>query len=142
MSSVFYILQCYVWVCVCVFVSFTMKCCQKSGLLSISMLKVIQIFEVLYFHVFDKMTKRRIKKKQRWPCSCRQKKREEEWIFKNTIMLVNFIHKLVCFIGFIAAMTIVKWNLGNDKSPNSSLISSNEKKERKKQYLIIIIQMF
>ena len=59
MSSVFYILQC----CVC-FVSFTMKCCQESGLLSISMLKVIQIFAVLYFHVFDKMTKRRIKKKK------------------------------------------------------------------------------
>ena len=133
-----------VCVCVCVFfVSFTMKCCQKSGLLSISMLKVIQIFAVLYFHVFDKMTKRRIKKKKKqiWSCSCRGKKKEE-WIFKNTIMLVNLIHKLVCFIGFIAAMTIVKWNLGNDKSPNSSLISSNEKKERKKQYLIIIIQMF
>ena len=47
-------------------------------------------------------------------------------------MLVNFIHKLVCFIGFIAAMAIVKWNLGNDKSPNSSPISSNEKKEKKK----------
>ena len=59
MSSVFYILQCYVC-----FVSFTMKCCQESGLLSISMLKVIQIFAVLYFHVFDKMTKRRIKKKK------------------------------------------------------------------------------
>ena len=28
-------------------------------------------------------------------------------------------------------------NLGNDKSPNSSLINSNEKKEKKNQYLII-----
>ena len=71
-----------VCVCVCVcFVSFTMKCCQESGLLSISMLKVIQIFAVLYFHVFDKMTKRRIKKKQRWPCSCREKKeRKNEYL--------------------------------------------------------------
>ena len=36
-------------------------------------------------------------------------------------------------------------NLGNDKSPNSSLINSNEKKEKKKnQYLIIKkkIQLF
>ena len=68
-----------VCVCVCVcFVSFTMKCCQESGLLFISMLKVIQIFAVLYFHMFDKMTKRRIKKKkQRWPCSCWGKKKEE-----------------------------------------------------------------
>ena len=55
-----------------------MKCCQESGLLFISMLKVIQIFAVLYFHMFDKMNKRRIKKKkQRWPCSCWGKKKEE-----------------------------------------------------------------
>ena len=114
--------------CVCVsvfiyflfFVSFTMKCCQESGLLSISMLKVIQIFAVLYL----------IKKNKGGHVHV-GKKKEEEWIFKNTIMLVNFIHKLVCFIGFIAAMAIVKWNLGNDKSPNSSPISSNEKKEKK-----------
>ena len=35
-------------------------------------------------------------------------------------------------------------NLGNDKSPNSSLINSNEKKEKKNQYLIIKkkIQLF
>ena len=50
-----YFIYCSV-MCVCVsvfiyflfFVSFTMKCCQESGLLSISMLKVIQIFAVLY----------------------------------------------------------------------------------------------
>ena len=88
MSTVFYKLQCSVCVCVCVCVFFffffflnvffTMKYCQESGLLSISMLKVIQIFAVLYFHMFDKMTKRRIKKKkQRWPCSCWGKKKEE-----------------------------------------------------------------
>ena len=55
-----YFIYCNV-MCACVF-SFAMKCCQESGLLSISMLKVIQIFAVLYFQVFDKMTKRRIKK--------------------------------------------------------------------------------
>ena len=60
-----YFIYCSV-MCVCVcFVSFTMKCCQESGLLFFSMLKVIQIFVVLYFHMFDKMTKRRIKKKKK-----------------------------------------------------------------------------
>ena len=124
MSSVFYILQCYV--CFSLSLSLSLS---YNEMLPRKWLKVIQIFAVLYFHVFDKMTKKRIKKKQRWPCSCREKK--EEWIFKNTIMLVNFIHKWVCFIGFIVAMMIVKQNLGNDKSPNSSPISSNEKNERK-----------
>ena len=78
-KRILYIAMLCVCVCVCVcFVSFTMKCCQESGLLFISMLKVIQIFAVLYFHMFDKMTKRRIKKKkQRWPCSCWGKKKEE-----------------------------------------------------------------
>ena len=114
-----YFIYCSV-MCLCFSLSLTMECCQESGLLSISMLKVIQIFAVLYL----------IKKNKDGHVHV-GKKKEEEWIIKNTIMLVNFIHKLVCFIGFIATMTIVKRNLGNDKSPNSSPISSNEKKERK-----------
>ena len=94
-----------------------MKYCQESGLLSISMLKVIQIFIVLYFHMFDKTTTRRIKKKNKdghVHVERKKEKEKEEWIFKNTIMLVNFIYKWVCFIGFIAAMKIVKRMLGND----------------------------
>ena len=63
LCQVYFIYCSVMCVCVC-FVSFTMKCCQESGLLSISMSKVIQIFAVPYFHVFDKMTKRKNKKKK------------------------------------------------------------------------------
>ena len=39
--------------------SFTMKCCQESGLLSFSMLNVNKYLQ-FYISVFDKMTIRRI----------------------------------------------------------------------------------
>ena len=41
------------------YVSFTMKCCQESGLLSFSMLNVNKYLQ-FYISVFDKMTIRRI----------------------------------------------------------------------------------
>ena len=69
LKTIWYVKVCFIYWTVMgfflffIYVSFTMKCCQESGLLSISMLKVIPIFAVLYFHVFDKMTIRRIKKK-------------------------------------------------------------------------------
>ena len=38
---------------------------RQNGLLSVSILKVISIFVILCFHVFNKMTIRRIKKKSK-----------------------------------------------------------------------------
>ena len=64
-------------------------------MISISILKVILIFAILCFHVFNKMTIRRIKINQR----NLERETVEEQIgkmnFEYTIMLVNFIHKKV-----------------------------------------------
>ena len=42
-----------------------MKCCQESGLLSVLMQKVIPLFGVLYFYVFDNMILWMIAKKKK-----------------------------------------------------------------------------
>ena len=64
-------------------------------MISISKLKAIPIFAILCFHVFNKMTIRRIKINQR----NLERETVEEQIgkmnFEYTIMLVNFIHKKV-----------------------------------------------
>ena len=82
-----------------------------------------QIFAVLYFHMLDKMTIRRI-------IIIIIKNTDghvhvEEQILKNTIMLVNFIHKWVfnthkkflrCVsLDFIAATRMVKQNIRQQK---------------------------
>ena len=72
-SSVFYILEYYVFFFVlflCLFYKWIVA--KQSGLLFVLMLKVIPIFAVICFHVFDKMTIRRLKKK--WSCSRRRTK--------------------------------------------------------------------
>ena len=43
-----------------------MKCCQESGLLSVLMQKVIPLFGVLYFYVFDNMILWMIAKKKKY----------------------------------------------------------------------------
>ena len=87
MSNMFYILKFLFFLFYYYYYFFTMNYYQY--LLSVLMLKIISIFVILCFHMFDKMTIRVInkkkkkqkkqKQKQRWSCSCRRRDRKNEY---------------------------------------------------------------